>query len=113
MILRLWRGRVPTERADEYTDYQRQVGPPNYRKISGNQGVLMLGRELGDEYEVAMVTLWSSWEAVEAFAGQPVDAARYYERDFDFLIEPPEKVEHFEVLESDLAEVTAPRSTKR
>ncbi len=100
MIARLWRGRVPAARADEYREYQREVGPPNYRAVPGNLGVFMLGRELGDEYEVSMLTLWDSWEAIRAFAGDPVDRARYYESDFEFLIDPPEKVEHFEVLEA-------------
>ncbi|MDA8017278.1 MAG: antibiotic biosynthesis monooxygenase [Thermoanaerobaculia bacterium] len=98
MILRMWRGRVPLERAGEYSDYQREVGPPGYRAVKGNEGVLMVGRELGDEYEITMVTLWSSWRAVRAFAGEPLDAARYYDRDFEFLIDPPDKVEHFEML---------------
>jgi hypothetical protein len=37
-------------------------------------------------------------DSIRAFAGDPVDKAKYYERDFDFLIDPPDKVEHFEVL---------------
>lgn len=99
MIIRLWRGRVAAERAAEYRQYQSEVGPPNYRKIPGNLGVYMMGRELGDEYEIAMLTLWESWQAIRAFAGEPVDKAKYYDRDFEFLIDPPENVEHFEVLE--------------
>jgi hypothetical protein len=100
MILRLWRGRVPTAKAAEYLDYQRQVGPPGYRAIPGNLAVYMLGRDLGEHYEVSFLTAWESWEAIRAFAGEPVDRARYYERDMDFLVDPPEVVEHFEVLES-------------
>lgn len=100
MIIRLWRGRVAAERAAEYRAYQSEVGPPNYREVPGNLGVYMMGRELGEQYEIAMLTLWESWEAIRAFAGEPVDRARYYERDFDFLIDPPETVEHFEVLEA-------------
>lgn len=98
MIARLWRGIVPAERAAEYRDYQRQVGPPAYRATTGNRGVWVLGRELGDRYEIAMLTLWEDWEAIRRFAGDPVDRARYFDRDFDFLIDPPERVEHFELL---------------
>lgn len=99
MIIRLWRGRVAAERAAEYRQYQSEVGPPNYRKIPGNLGVYMMERELGDEVEIAMLTLWESWQAIRAFAGEPVDKAKYYDRDFEFLIDPPENVEHFKVLE--------------
>jgi len=100
VIVRLWRGRVGAARAEEYRVYQEDVGPPNYRVIPGIRRIYMLGRELGAEYEVAMLTLWESLEAIQAFAGEPVDRARYYERDFDFLIDPPDQVEHFEVFES-------------
>jgi len=98
MIVRLWRGRVPRERAEEYTAYQEEVGPPGYAKVPGNLGIYLIGREKGDEYEIAMLTFWDSMDSVRAFAGEPVDKAKYYARDFEFLIDPPEKVEHFEVL---------------
>lgn len=101
MIVRLWKGRVPADKAEEYTRYQLEVGPPNYRVIDGNVGGWVIGRELdGGEYEIGMLTLWESWEAIRAFAGDPVDKARYYERDFDFLIDPPETVDHWEVVDS-------------
>jgi heme-degrading monooxygenase HmoA len=89
---------VAAERAAEYRAYQEEVGPPGYRPVAGIRRIYMLGRDLGGEYEIAMLTFWDSLAAVRAFAGDPVDRARYYERDFDFLIDPPEKVEHFEVL---------------
>ena len=102
VIIRLWRGRVPLERAKEYEEYQRGVGPPGYRVVPGNRGIFMLGRRDGEQYEIAFLTLWESWEAIRAFAGDPVDQAKYYDRDLEFLIDPPEKVEHFEVIEMEL-----------
>ncbi len=99
-VIRLWRGRVAASNAVEYRAYQEQVGPPNYRTVPGIRRIYMLGRELGAQWEVAMLTFWESLGAVRAFAGDPVDQARYYTRDFDFLIDPPDKVEHFELLES-------------
>ena len=101
VIMRLWRGRVPLNRAQEYEEYQREVGPPGYRAVPGNRGIFMLGQRHGEQYEIAMLTLWESWEAIRAFAGEPVDKAKYYDRELEFLIDPPEKVEHFEVLEMD------------
>ena len=100
MIVRLWRGSVPAARAEEYRAYQEEVGPPGYRAIPGVRRIYMLGREVGELYEIAMLTHWDSLDAIRAFAGDPIDQARYYDRDFDFLVDPPEKVEHFEVLAS-------------
>jgi hypothetical protein len=98
MIARLWRGRVPVARAEEYRIYQEEVGPPGYRVIVGVRGIYMLGREVDELYEIAMLTFWDSLGAIRAFAGDPIDRARYYDRDFDFLVDPPERVEHFDVL---------------
>ena len=98
MIVRLWKGRVPADRAEEYKAYQEEVGPPGYAKYPGNLGIYMIGRSLGDEYEISMLTFWDTMESIQAFAGEPVDKAKYYDRDMEFLIDPPETVEHFEVL---------------
>ena len=100
MIVRLWKGRVPAERADEYNAYQEEVGPPGYAKVPGNLGVYMIGRTIGDEYEIAMLTFWDSYDSIRAFAGDPIDKAKYYDRDFEFLIDPSETVDHYEVLSS-------------
>jgi len=110
MIVRLWKGRVPVGRADEYLQYQEEVGPPNYAKVPGVRGIYLLGRELGDEYEVALLTFWDSLDAIRGFAGDPVDRARYYERDFSFLIDPPETVDHYEVLTDGVPESVVPPS---
>jgi heme-degrading monooxygenase HmoA len=110
VIVRLWRGRVPSSVAEEYRVYQEEVGPPGYRTVPGIRRIYMLGRDLGGEYEIAMLTYWDSLAAIRAFAGDPVDGARYYERDFDFLIDPPERVEHFDLLASrNLAPVPSER----
>ena len=101
MIVRLWRGRVAASRATEYRAYQEEVGPPNYRTVSGIRRIYMLGRELGAQVEVAMLTFWESREAIRAFAGEPIDRANYDEyrrRGLDYLIELPETVEHFDIL---------------
>lgn len=104
MIVRLWKGRVPIAKAEEYRRYQEEVGPPNYAKVPGVRQIYMLGRDLGDEYEVAMLTFWDSLEAIRGFAGAPIDRARYYDRDFSFLIDPPETVDHYEVLTAVVSE---------
>ena len=47
-----------------------------------------------------MISLWESLEAIEEFAGDDIDHARYYPEDADFLIELEPKVTHYEVLTS-------------
>ena len=97
VIFRVWRGQVDQRDAHEYEEYQKMVGPPGYKEVDGNRGVLMGVRSINDRYEIGMFTLWESLQSIEVFAGRPIDRARYYERDFEYLIDPPELVEHFEV----------------
>ena len=98
MIVRIWRGRIPKPKLDEYTAYMEETGLKEYTATAGNQGAWMLSQDHGDEIEVAMLTFWESWDAIRAFAGEPLDRAVYYDRDREFLTRLDEKVEHFEVL---------------
>jgi hypothetical protein len=45
----------------------------------------------------ASPTIRDSWEAIKAFAGEDPGIARYYPEDDAFLLEKPERVEHYEV----------------
>ena len=43
-----------------------------------------------------MLTFWTDLHAIEAFAGQEVERARYYDFDDEFLLEKAERVRDFE-----------------
>jgi len=45
-----------------------------------------------------LLSLWDSWEAIKAFAGEELDKASYYPEDEEFLIEFEPFVQHYEVL---------------
>ena len=44
-----------------------------------------------------LLTLWDRRASIEAFAGNPIDLARYYDADRDYLLDFRKTVEHFEV----------------
>ena len=48
-IARIWRGTVPTERADEYAEYLHESGLKAIQQTPGNLGVFLLRREEGEE----------------------------------------------------------------
>lgn len=98
MLARTWHGRVPTEKADTYEAYLNQTGIPDYRATPGNLGVWVLRRTEGDATHFLLITMWESEAAIEAFAGTPIDQARYYAEDDDFLLEKEPKVTHYEVV---------------
>jgi heme-degrading monooxygenase HmoA len=97
MIARLWHGRVPTSKATAYLDYLNRSGLPDYRATPGNRGVTVLMRAEGDITHFLLITQWDSWAAIAAFAGEPVDRARYYPEDDDFLLEREPAVVHYDV----------------
>jgi hypothetical protein len=56
MVARIWRGRVPTSRADEYEKYLYESGVLKIRTIAGNLGAEMLRRQDGDVTEFIVIS---------------------------------------------------------
>ncbi len=98
MIARTWHGVVPAGKADEYHRFLLETGVPDYRGTPGNRGVFVLRRAEGEVAHFLLLTLWDSWDAIGAFAGDDVERARYYPEDPDFLLELEPTVTHYEVL---------------
>ena len=97
MIARMWHGRTPLSKADAYADLMKRLAIPDYRAIPGNLAVHILRRNEGDVTHFITFTLWESLAAIEKFAGTPVDQAKYYPEDREFLLEFEPKVTHWEV----------------
>ena len=100
MIARIWRGAVRRGDADRYAEYMRETGVKEYAETAGNQGVLMLRRDESARSEFVMVTLWESWDAIRAFAGDDVERAVFYPEDDAFLVERDLTATHYEVAEA-------------
>ena len=98
MIARIWHGAVPAAKADEYLRLMHDVAIPDYRRIPGNTGAYALRRFEGDVAHFIMLTFWDSMQAISRFAGEDVEAAKYYDFDRDFLIELEPTVKHYEVV---------------
>jgi len=100
LIARVWRGRVPADRGDAYQAHLRGTGLADYARTPGHRGTWVLRRVDGDVAEFLLLTAWESWDAIRAFAGDDVAQAHYYPEDADFLLEMPERVEHWELLDA-------------
>jgi heme-degrading monooxygenase HmoA len=110
MIARTWHGVVPAPRADEYYDYLLHTGIPDYQATPGNRGVYVLRRVEDGYAHFLLMTFWDSIEAIQAFAGEDIERARYYPQDEAFLVELEPHVTHYEVLSSAPTETPAPAS---
>ena len=97
MIVRMWHGRVPTEKAQAYREFLNARAIPDYQSIPGNLSVYILERPEGAITHFITMTFWQDLDAIRAFAGEDVEAAKYYPEDQEFLLEFEPRVVHYEV----------------
>jgi heme-degrading monooxygenase HmoA len=97
-IARIWRGRVPAAKADEYARYNYEVGiKPLEEKALGVQS---LREDRGGESEFITISYWESIEAMARFAGSDPRTVHHLPRDPEFLIELPRSVQILEIIAS-------------
>jgi heme-degrading monooxygenase HmoA len=96
MIARLWHGWAAPENADAYEALLQAEVLPGIERIDGYRGAYLL-RTDGATVEFVTVTLWETFDAIRAFAGDdyeravvPPEARRLLER-FD------ERSRHYDV----------------
>lgn len=97
MIARIWRGVTPAEKAEQYLDYLMETGLKDYRAVPGNRGVQVWRRTYDDKTEFLLLSLWDSYDAIRAFAGDDLERAVYYPKDREFLLELEPNVMHYEL----------------
>lgn len=98
MIARIWQGRIRAQDVHAYREYIARTGLTDYRRTPGNRGAEMLTRVEGELAHVLTLSFWDDLDSIRGFAGDDVTRARYYPEDERFLLDFPERVEHFEVL---------------
>ena len=72
MIVRMWHGRVKTEKAAAYRAFLNERAIPDYRSVAGNISVHILERQEGEITHFITMTFWESMEAIRGFAGEEV-----------------------------------------
>ena len=102
MIARMWHGRTPAEKADDYLEYVKKTGIDEYRSVEGNRGQYILrkidGDGDGDIADFTVLSFWESMDAVRAFAGPEPEKPVYYPEDEAFLLELEDEVAHYDVV---------------
>lgn len=101
MIVRMWHGRVPADRAAEYREFLNRRAVPDYRSVRGNISVHILERTEGAVTHFVTMTFWESLEAIRGFAGDDIEVAKYYPEDRAFLLEFEPNVVHYELVGGD------------
>jgi heme-degrading monooxygenase HmoA len=90
-IVRIWRGRTPRNRAEEYEAYNYEAGiKPLIEKALGVQ---TLREDRENETEFMTISYWESVEAMSKFTGGDPRTVHHLDRDKEFLIELPKEVQ--------------------
>jgi heme-degrading monooxygenase HmoA len=98
MIARFWRGVTPESKSNEYFEYLKSTGVKDAQSIKGNKGVMVLRRVSEGQAEFLVISLWDSMDAVRKFAGDDIDASRYFPADSQYLLSLEPEVTHYDVL---------------
>ena len=97
-IVRIWRGRTPRARADEYEVYNYEAGiKPLLKKAPGVQ---TFREDRENETEFMTISYWESVDAMSKFTGGDPTKVHHLERDEEFLIELPKEVQILRLLKS-------------
>jgi hypothetical protein len=97
-IVRIWRGRTPRERADEYEVYNYEAGvKPLIKKALGVQ---TFREDRENETEFMTISYWESVEGMSKFTGGDPGKIHHLDRDSEFLSELPKEVRILRLLKS-------------
>ena len=99
MIVRVWRGRTSVAKADAYKTFLRNMVRPDYGEAEGNRGWMLLTRPAAETMDFMFVSLWDSMQAIAQYTGGDPERPKYYAEDRAALLELPDRVEHFEVVD--------------
>src|SRR5215475_1851509 len=100
-IARMWSARSTPENWPAYQHHFTENVLPELREIKGYVSANLLKRDAGDTIEITVITIWDSWEAIDAFAGTDREAAVVAPIAAAVLIDYDRRVRHMEVAAND------------
>jgi hypothetical protein len=99
MIERHWSGLVQPGRAEAYVHHLEAETFPKLRTLDGFVRARVLRREILDGTEFRIVSVWTSLDAVRAFAGDDVTLAVVPPPAQALMVRFDPRVVHYEVVE--------------
>jgi heme-degrading monooxygenase HmoA len=97
MVARVWHGRTPLDKAEEYRQYLFDVGVKKIATLAGNRGVQMMLAKNAEQGEFMVISYWDSVDAIKGYAGADYTKVHDLPRDKDFLVDKESLVRHFDL----------------
>ncbi|MGH7935455.1 MAG: antibiotic biosynthesis monooxygenase [Chthoniobacterales bacterium] len=101
MIARLWSARTSSAQSTRYLEHFWQAVVPTLRKFEGYLSASVLVRPHRDMVEILVVTVWQSFQAIDAFAGPDHETAIVASEAAALLADYDRRVRHYEVAKVD------------
>jgi len=101
MIARLWSARTTTADSTRYLEHFWQTIVPRLRTFDGYVAASVLVRPHRDTVEILVITVWQSFQAIDAFAGADREAAVVASEGAALLTHYDRRVRHYEVAQMD------------
>ena len=92
----IWRGRTRRDVADRYEPYIRAEGIPPIEQTA--LGVQLFREDREDETWFTTISYWPSLDAMTAFTKGNPTKVHHLDRDHEFLIELPERIQVHHIL---------------
>jgi heme-degrading monooxygenase HmoA len=105
IIARVWQGKVPEAKGDEYSKYHFEAGVRKIQSIAGNIGIQVFQRTEQGVTEFTTISYWESLEAIHQYAGDDIEKPHHLSKDAEYLIELPKRVLHYELEYSDIVKL--------
>lgn len=100
MIARWWSARARPENLPAYVRHFEQHVIPELKAVAGFVRADLLTRAAGQEQEIVVVSVWESYEAIDAFAGADRDAAVVASEAAALFTTYDRRARHFEIAAS-------------
>jgi heme-degrading monooxygenase HmoA len=100
MIARMWSARATPQNWPAYERYFAENVLPELRSVDGFESSGLMKRETNGQVEIIVITLWTSLEAIDAFAGLDREAAVVAPNAAALLTDFDRRVRHYEFVEA-------------
>jgi len=101
MIARLWSARTTPALSDSYLQHFTQAVRPELGRVVGFLGAMVSTRPAPGSVEILVTTYWTSFAAIDSFAGADREAAVVAAEAAALLTDYDKRVRHYEVAIAD------------